>query len=566
MNCGESYEMGFGNDAMFATWDKMPNEHGSVHDTVSESVDSETLRKRKTSSRQIDSHSRWTGYSPDECYSPASPSGAPPMYTEEPWRSLPDNTPSAEEKVAQWMSSEKPRPQSDCRARRPVSPLALGEIQDRRSRGRRSRSIIMRFEEEQKLMNEEAAQYRAVSSEARLPTQDSRINRQSSMDSISKSGGIEKPLPNLPKKASLEIPSARTSNRQSISEQYPLFMAPSQESNDVSELHLPPLVPMTYSDLSPYNSTSSKVNPILPTILSTPPTQPPTTSSNLARSLSPDSLQPDTKVSPQDKQRYTMPAFRDEALKNLENSDEETKRTFQHNRTQSDNLNTDLMRETFGLATEITPVPKASVEQIETLLRKPVPVDQPERPRPTPIDMGAVLEANKDHLQQQIAIYTEMQKRDSGVDCRTPVEMLYSQHPSALIPRPLSLPVKKNAGHEEDVIPMSPIERLEADHDRFMRHRKFFDNRPLQRCLDGDGVNEISELLFDRLLEETSIYDAKFSEEHYQRRAFWDSVRMELNMDDDEFEDNIMEEHKPKRTGTLLKRKNTCKVAVHPAQ
>lgn len=499
-------------------WDVISNECGSVHDTVSESLDSETLRRRKPMPGKIDGHSRWTGYSPDECYSPAFAYEIVDEYLNDiKWQGLPKNVPSAEEKVAEWMSYEKSQAKvmPDSKITQNSSPI-FGHVQDRRGRGRRSRSIILRFEEEQrqKDQTQKPSINRPTPVQAEQPsTQESRTKRRKNMDTTSRNVGFEKPLPQLPRKASLkkysEMNSRRVQNEAQLlpsTKQRPQRAAYELPAEKDSSLLLSKTRPIINDRIQ----MSQQERPMMPRRMS----KPISTQSSITNHIiapSPKLVQlvmPSIQQDVEQVQRHTMPKSRsrsDSALKKLEDGNPE--------RAKSDNIGIEVFKKTIS----------------GTILRKPVRAGR-ERPRPTPIDTGAVIEANENHFKQQKIMFAELQRDELKENRQAPEEILYSEHPSALIPRPLSLPFRKSTTSSE-IKAMSPLEKLESSYDRFMRHRRFMDNRPLMRCLDGDGVDvdDISENLYSRLIEDTEKYEARRSIEDYKQMAFWQNVRLELS-------------------------------------
>jgi hypothetical protein len=70
------------------------------------------------------------------------------------------------------------------------------------------------------------------------------------------------------------------------------------------------------------------------------------------------------------------------------------------------------------------------------------------------------------------------------------------------------------------------------------RHRKFFSNRPLMRCLDIDEEQLMADFLFERLLNEVKQATVETDPSRYRGelrvRAFWKNVRKQLRFDDDD--------------------------------
>ncbi|RDL38943.1 uncharacterized protein BP5553_03283 [Venustampulla echinocandica] len=84
-----------------------------------------------------------------------------------------------------------------------------------------------------------------------------------------------------------------------------------------------------------------------------------------------------------------------------------------------------------------------------------------------------------------------------------------------------------------------PREDEETGEERLERWKQFFNHRPLMRCLDdGDGDELLAELLFNRLYEEVRVKAIGMGGSKYrgelQARAFWDNVRGQLRVNDDE--------------------------------
>ena len=80
--------------------------------------------------------------------------------------------------------------------------------------------------------------------------------------------------------------------------------------------------------------------------------------------------------------------------------------------------------------------------------------------------------------------------------------------------------------------------------EKLERYRHFFDNRPLMECLNTDEDKLLADQLFERLLREVQQQPCLPLEESTQNsrgelqvRAFWDNVRMQLQIDERSLED-----------------------------
>lgn len=525
-----------------ARWPSMPNDFKGFSDTARDSLDTQDLLGLENSTRLIDSQPGWIGSSPDNgC--PQSPIWAYDILGDYPdgsrWSGLANKSPSSQDTVTEWMSSENTHTDSivnNDSVRR--VPSVFGHIQNRGSGGR-SRSIILRFEAEQRRKRQDQQQLaiRSAPAQEQVAAQDSRTKRKKRTVSTSNSPGREKPSPSLPRESYLmeqpamdfrkaldEIHVASCVKEHSIAyeeEPEPHFSSQASRTSQLSGTGSgggPRQTRLQRASISKTRSTQS-----LPRLI--------------ISSSSPKPLQVVMKVNQRNAERVQPTPksedSRSEALRILENGDEPSK-TSPHSRTRFHEIDTNVMRTTLGIVTEKTHKKSASLEQIETRLRKP------SREWPMPVDMGAVLGFNKSFMEQEEL--PQMNRRDSGAYCSSPEElcyfdvlddMVYSEHPSQLIPRALSFPYRDSTTLGNEVRTMSPIERLKSPLDRITRHRQYFDNRPLCRGLDGDGVDNISDKLYERLLEETGLYEARQSVQAYQRRAFWDNVRLELRDGDD---------------------------------
>ena len=82
--------------------------------------------------------------------------------------------------------------------------------------------------------------------------------------------------------------------------------------------------------------------------------------------------------------------------------------------------------------------------------------------------------------------------------------------------------------------------RDEESYDEILeRYRRYFDNRSLMKCLDTDDEELLADLLFERLLREVQELPALLLEGSTQKsrgelqvRAFWDNIRMQLQIDE----------------------------------
>jgi hypothetical protein len=74
----------------------------------------------------------------------------------------------------------------------------------------------------------------------------------------------------------------------------------------------------------------------------------------------------------------------------------------------------------------------------------------------------------------------------------------------------------------------------ENNDEKLERHKRFFNNRPLMKCLDTDDDQVLGDLLFERLLKEV---ECEVARKNYrgelQVRAFWDNLRMQLRDSED---------------------------------
>ena len=81
-------------------------------------------------------------------------------------------------------------------------------------------------------------------------------------------------------------------------------------------------------------------------------------------------------------------------------------------------------------------------------------------------------------------------------------------------------------------------EVFESYEETLERHRKFFDDRPLMRCLDADEEQLMADLLYERLLNEVKQDAIEILASDYrgelQVRAFWANVRKQLQIDEDD--------------------------------
>lgn len=77
----------------------------------------------------------------------------------------------------------------------------------------------------------------------------------------------------------------------------------------------------------------------------------------------------------------------------------------------------------------------------------------------------------------------------------------------------------------------------ESVSEQLERHRQFFDNRPLMRCLDKREDESFAEILYKRLLKETkdfAIYDIPKGYRAYsQVRSYWADIRANLKIRED---------------------------------
>lgn len=86
--------------------------------------------------------------------------------------------------------------------------------------------------------------------------------------------------------------------------------------------------------------------------------------------------------------------------------------------------------------------------------------------------------------------------------------------------------------------PESDFDYEESYEEKLERHRRFFDNRPLMRCMDDDNDQLLADLLFERLLREVQQPGLPFEESNreargeIQVRAFWDGIRQQLQVDE----------------------------------
>lgn len=92
----------------------------------------------------------------------------------------------------------------------------------------------------------------------------------------------------------------------------------------------------------------------------------------------------------------------------------------------------------------------------------------------------------------------------------------------------------------------------ESYEEKLERYRHFFDNRPLMGCWDTDEDKLLADQLFERLQREVQQQPCLPFEESTQNsrgelqvRAFWDNVRMQLQIDESSLENKWPEGYPP---------------------
>ena len=78
------------------------------------------------------------------------------------------------------------------------------------------------------------------------------------------------------------------------------------------------------------------------------------------------------------------------------------------------------------------------------------------------------------------------------------------------------------------------IEVSESPTEILQRHKRFFDNRPLMRCLDGDtGAEAREKAAYGGASRETRHFKDSQPRAGPSKHAFWENIRMGLNVDDE---------------------------------